>query len=257
MRQALLVASFGTTVPRAAEDIACVERALAAAAPGMDMFRAYTSSMVRRALARRGEAVPGVEEALEQMADLGYTHVYLQPTHLIPGVEYTKIRHTVHRVSRGGRFETLALGTPLLPDHRALMELAQVISRHYLPREGALVLMGHGSESFANLVYPALQAVLEHTGVQRTYVGAVEGWPGLDELLGRLEQSGCRQVKLAPLMLVAGDHAVNDMAGQGPESWKSRLEALGYTVTCHMEGLGSQPAVQEMYQSRLRRLLGC
>ena len=255
MKQALLVVSFGTTVPKAKGDIEGVEGALKALVPQMDLFRAYTSSIVRRRLSERGEPVPGVEEALERLADGGYTHVYLQPTHLLPGVEYAKIRRAVHRFPRRKDFEVLAVGDPLIPDNDALLALAGVVGRCYVPEEGALVLMGHGSGSFANLVYPALQTALDLTGVERTYVGAVEGWPELDLVMERLKTAQYRQVKLVPLMLVAGDHAVNDMAGDGPDSWKSRLKAAGYTVSCHMDGLGSQPEIQAMYQARLRSLL--
>lgn len=255
MKQALLAVSFGTTIPKARLDIEGVERALAASAPGMTFLNAYTSSMIRRTLAKRGEPVLSVEEALEHLAVQGCTHVYVQPTHLLPGVEYAKIKRAVHLFSRQGKFEVLALGEPLLPDHTALAELAQIIAERYLPEEGALVLMGHGTVGFANLVYPALQTVLALTGVERTYVGTVEGWPELDQVLEQLRKTEHWQVKLVPLMVVAGDHAINDMAGDAPESWKSRLEAAGYTVTCHMDGLGSQPEIQAMYQKRLRELL--
>lgn len=255
MRQALLVVSFGTTVPKAKRDIEGVEKALAALVPGMDVFQAYTSSIIRKKLAGRGEPVFSVEDALEHLADQGYTHVYLQPTHLLPGVEYAKIRRAVHRFPRRKEFEALVMGEPLLPDNSSLLELAGVIARCYVPEEGALVLMGHGSDSFANLVYPALQTVLRLTGVERTYVGTVEGWPELDEVMEQLKTTPHRQVKLVPLMLVAGDHAINDMAGDEPDSWKRRLEAAGYTVSCHLDGLGSQPEIQAMYQARLRALL--
>ena len=117
MRQALLVVSFGTTVPKAKRDIEGVEKALTALVPGMDVFRAYTSSIIRKKLAGRGEPVFSVEDALEHLADQGYTHVYLQPTHLLPGVEYAKIRRAVHRFPRRKEFEALVMGEPLPPAH--------------------------------------------------------------------------------------------------------------------------------------------
>ena len=255
MRQALLVVSFGTTVPKAKRDIEGVEKALTALVPGMDVFRAYTSSIIRKKLAGRGEPVFSVEDALEHLADQGYTHVYLQPTHLLPGVEYAKIRRAVHRFPRRKEFEALVMGEPLLPDNSSLLELAGVIARCYVPEEGALVLMGHGSDSFANLVYPALQTVLRLTGVERTYVGTVEGWPELDEVMEQLKTTPHRQVKLVPLMLVAGDHAINDMAGDDPDSWYSQFKQAGFSVETCLKGLGEYPGIREIFIQHIRDVL--
>jgi sirohydrochlorin cobaltochelatase len=121
------------------------------------------------------------------------------------------------------------------------------------PREegGAVVLMGHGTEHFANAVYPALQTALRLAGREDVLVGTVEGWPGLEDVVRQLAPEGPRHIRLAPLMLVAGEHARSDMAGE----WKGRLEAAGHTVQCAFTGLGELPWVQEMYQERLTALL--
>ena len=115
---------------------------------------------------------------------------------------------------------------------------------------GAVVFMGHGTEHFANAAYPALQTALRLEGREDVYIGTVEGWPGLADILRQL--GGPRRVKLLPLMLVAGDHARNDMAG----TWKQALEEAGHTVSCSFTGLGELPWVQEMYRERLLDMMG-
>ena len=137
-----------------------------------------------------------------------------------------------------------------------LRALAACMARRFgQPEGGALVLLGHGTEHFANMVYPAMQTALRLAGGRRAYMGTVEGWPGFDEVLAQLKEDGCGQALLVPFMLVAGDHALNDMAGDGPKSWKSRLEAAGVGVRCRMRGLGALPEVQALYGARLREIV--
>ncbi len=251
MKKALLVISFGTAVPQARVSIEAVEQALRAELPGRDCFHAFTSPTIRKILARRGECIPSLEEALEQLKEKSYEDVIVQPTHVLYGFEYDKIRETVHRFA--AQFARLVLGRPLLADHQDLCALAEVVIKWYHPAD-ALVLLGHGTEHFANMVYPALQTAFRLRGSDNIYVGTVEGWPGADDVLAQLKKDGRKEVLIAPLMLVAGDHALHDMAGEDPDSWKSRLEAAGFTVTCQMEGLGIIPEVQEMYRAHLRLL---
>ena len=149
-------------------------------------------------------------------------------------------------------FDVLSVGRPLLADTADLLRFAAGLAGMY-PREegGAVVLMGHGTEHFANAVYPALQTALRLAGREDVLVGTVEGWPGLEDVVRQLAPEGPRHIRLAPLMLVAGEHARSDMAGE----WKGRLEAAGHTVQCAFTGLGELPWVQEMYQERLTALL--
>ena len=242
MKQALLAVSFGTSVPRARQDIEAVERVLAAGAPERAFCRAYTSPTIRRILAERGEPVSGLPEALEALAAAGVEDVAVQPTHLLYGFEYDKLK--ADAAAFAGRFARLALGRPLAADSESLRALA-----------ACMVLLGHGTEHFANMVYPAMQTALRLAGGRRAYMGTVEGWPGFDEVLAQLKEDGCGQALLVPFMLVAGDHALNDMAGDGPKSWKSRLEAAGVGVRCRMRGLGALPEVQALYGARLREIV--
>ena len=250
MKQAVLVASVGASVPEARISIAAAERALTEAAPDWRFVRSFTSPAIRRKLADRGEQIPGVTEALEQLRAEGVRRVIVQPTHLLYGCEYDKLRAETGGLSRD--FETLAIGRPLLADNADLLRFAQELSAS-CPAEDrhAAVFIGHGTGHFANAAYPAMQTALRLMGREDIYIGTVKGWPELGDILRQLEARGPRRVRLLPLMLAAGDHARNDMAGK----WKERLEQSGYTGSCSFTGLGEYAWVQEMYQERLKDVM--
>lgn len=254
MKKALLVVSFGTSVAQAGKSIRAVEDALKNAAE-RDFYRAFTSPTIRRILSRRGETVPGLEDALETLLAGGYTDVFVQPTHLLYGFEYDSMKALLAQAAP--RFEKLALGLPLLAGAEDLTALADCLKTAYLPEapEAALVLLGHGTEHFANMVYPAMQTALRLCGAENAFVGTVEGWPGFDEVLAQLKAGGYKRAVIVPMMLVAGDHACRDMAGAEPDSWKSRLEDAEIEVSCVLRGLGELPGVQAVYVDHLRRLL--
>ena len=254
MKTALLCVSFGTSVPAARKSITAVEEALRGEMPEADFFRAFTSKTIRRILAAKGEVLWSVEEALDQLTDGRYDRVVVQPTHFLYGLEYENLRASVEKAKR--RFPDLLLGAPLLSGTEDLRTLAGILSEEYPPEEGtALLLMGHGTPHFSNVVYPAMQTVFHMMGRRDVYVGTVAGWPGISELCAQLKAGSYHQVRTAPLMLVAGDHALNDMAGEEPDSWKSCLAQEGYEVDCILQGLGVLPGVQEMYRNCLRELL--
>lgn len=254
MKTALLCVSFGTSVPSARESITAVENALREEAPQADFFRAFTSPTIRRLLLRRGETAKSPKEVLTELASLGYDHVILQPTHFLYGIEYDNLRACAKECEP--LFSRLTLGVPLLSGSEDLRGLAQILETEYPPEESlALVLMGHGTPHFSDLVYPALQAVFHMDGRKDCFVGTVEGWPDLPTVAGELRDGGFSRVRLVPLMLVAGDHALRDMAGDDPESWKSTLTREGFSVDCVMQGLGMSRGVQDLYRRHLRALL--
>lgn len=235
--KAILAVSFGTSVPGAEAAIVNMENALRAEFPDREFRRAYTSRIICRKLAREGRPVPGPEEALEELAAAGVRDVLIQPTHLTPGDEYDKLC----RIAEGyrGRFARMRISAPLIVCPEDLNAVADAVLAHYPPQEGrALLLMGHGSGHIANMIYPALQTAFRLKGADSVLVGTVEGWPGFSDCLAQLRRGPWKSVELAPLMLVAGDHTMNDMAGDGPESWRSLLEAEGYAVSCRLEGVG-------------------
>ena len=250
MKQALLAVSFGTTVEEArAMDLAGVEAALCRAAPGLSFARAYTSPTVRRILARRGERVPGLEEALEARAAAGTEELYVLPTHVLPGAEYDRVAETAARFR--SRFSALHLGRPLLWDTAGVRALARVLDGLWPRTPGtAAVLVGHGSEHPGSMAYPALQGALDLMG----RADLVEGWPDREAVLKRLEELRAERVLLLPLLLAAGVHAREDIAGPGPDSWNSALEAAGLQTQVRLEGLGRLPQIQALYQAELERL---
>lgn len=255
MKKAVVCVSFGTSIPAGREGITAVEDALRQAARDRVFASAFTSSTIRRILQKRGEAVYSVPEALEALWQEGATQVLVQPTHILGGHEYDKLRREAE--AWRDRFEALRVGRPLVADTEDLRNLAAALSAAYPARDGeTLVLFGHGTDHGANLAYPALQAAFQLAGRRDVLVGTVEGWPALGDVLAQLEGRREKTVHLAPLMLVAGDHALNDMAGAGPDSWKSMLEKEGFAVRCTLRGLGVLPAVQAMYRRHLEEDLG-
>lgn len=250
MKQALVVVSFGTSVEQARESITAVEAVLRQEAPDRDFYRAFTSPTIRRILAGRGEHILGLAELLEQLYRAEYGDVVIQPTHFLYGIEYAKLRDTAEEYAP--RFSRLCLGKPLLCGTEAVLSLARTVLEACPQEQDALVLLGHGTDHYANLTYPAMQTALHLLGRKNAYVGTVEGWPGFDEVLAQLRDSA--SVLLVPMMLVAGDHVRNDMAGDG-DSWRCRLEAQGITVRCLTRGMGMLPGVQDLYRTHLREIL--
>lgn len=249
-KQAVIVTSFGTTVEQARGSIEAVEETLAACAPGCTFLRAFTSPTIRRILTGRGEWVPGLSEAMEQLHGQGFSHVIVQPTHLLYGYEYDNLH--AEAVSLSARFASVKIGRPLLSDNQAIQQFAgRLCQTHPARKDHAAVFIGHGTAHFANAAYPALQTALRLFGRDDLYIGTVESWPGLSDVIRELAPYRSLEVDLVPLMLTAGEHAKKDMA----VSWKNSLEQAGHTVSCSFQGLGELPWVQQMYQERLSEVL--
>ena len=254
MKKAVVCVSFGTSVPAGRENITAVENVLRQSAHDRVFISAFTSGVIRRLLRERGEVVRSVAEALEELWEQDVTEVLVQPTHILCGHEYDKLKREAEPWR--DRFEVLRIGRPLLTDTGDLQTLAAGLSAAYPARAGeTLVLFGHGTDHTANMVYPALQTVFHLSGRPDVLVGTVEGWPAFEDVLAQLKARNGKYVHLVPLMLVAGDHALNDMAGADTGSWKSRLEAEGFTVRATLRGLGLLPEVQTMYRIRLKEEL--
>ena len=249
MKQAVVCVSFGTSVPAGRENITAVENVLRQSVQGSVFITALTSPTIRRILRERGETVYSVSEALESLRSQGVTEVLVQPTHILCGHEYDKLKWEAE--SWRNRFESLRVGRPLLTDTDDIQTLAAGLAAAYPRQNGeTLVLFGHGTDHAANLVYPALQTALHLAGRPDVLVGTAEGWPAFEDVLAQLKARDGKNLHLVPL-LVAGGHALNEMAGGDPDSWKSRLEVEGFTVRTTLRGLGVMPAVQEMYRVHL------
>ena len=167
------------------------------------------------------------------------------------GSEYDEKIHMPY-MRYAGRFLNGGIGKPLIAENDDLLRLAEILAALKPGDADALLLMGHGTTHFANMVYPAMQTALRLQGHPNVVVATVEGWPTLENAIDELRALGAKRVELRPMMLVAGDHAQNDMAGGEDDSWKSRLTAAGFDVHCTVEGLGALEDVQKLYVEHLK-----
>lgn len=256
MKTAILVVSFGTTYEDTwHKTIEAIEQKIREKyEPEYDIFTAYTSRTVIRRLKERGWQLDNEEEAMARLAAAGYQKVAVLPTHLIAGHEYHKLAE--HVMAYQDRFERLVIGKPLLgsdADRRRVVQAA--LEELTYGQEEALVLMGHGTDHAINQIYLTMDALFKEAGHPQVVVGTVEANPDVIDVLTQVQALPVKRVCLAPLLLVAGDHAVNDMAGSEPGSWKSRFEAAGYPVRTVLRGLGEYASVQAVYQAHLQELL--
>lgn len=253
-KRLLIAASFGTThMGTCVRTIGGVERALETELKGWDIARAFTSGMVRRALAGQGVEVDDLPAALAKAATKGYGTVAVLPTHLLYGVEYEKLSG---QCAQNPFFKNVPVGKPLLAGTDDLLETVRILGDEYPARKGScVVLMGHGTSHYVNPVYAALDYMFAMQGRPDVVVGAVEAYPALEQVLSRVAAGGYKRAVLAPLMLVAGDHAVKDMAGDEPGSWKQALLARGLQVEVALRGLGELEDVRNIYAAHGRELV--
>lgn len=256
MKKALLVVSFGTSYHDTLEkNIVACEQALAASCPDRTLMRAFTSGMIIRKLARRdGLVIPSPGQALQQLAEQGYQDVAIQSLHIINGDEYEKVVRDAAQWQ--GHFARLALGTPLLStfgDYQQLM-LSLRSQMPPLADDEQVVFMGHGASHHAFAAYACLDHMMQASHFPAR-VGAVESYPEVGQLVHSMQQQGVRRVVLMPLMLVAGDHAINDMASDAPDSWKSCFAAAGIPAQVCLQGLGENPAIRSQFVAHLQQAL--
>ena len=247
---AVLTVSFGTAYPETREKtIGAIEKAIANAFPHCRHYRAFTSGMVLRRIAREEKLhFDTVAEAMVRAAAEGVKTLTIQPTLFMPGREYGKILAAMEE--HKNLFDRVLLGQPLVgnPDDCRALALALIRdAAAFDDGKTAFCLMGHGTDVDANQVYEALQQELIVQGNRHMYVGTVESIPGIEELLRAVKDGSYRRVVLSPLMVVAGDHACNDMAGSAPDAWASRFRAEGFEVQCILRGLGELEDIQNIY----------
>lgn len=256
-KKAIVVVSFGSTYEETVKkSIESTENKIRTAFPGYDVFRAFTSRMVIRRLSERGIQVDTEKQAIERLQAAGYQEVYVQPLHIVAGEEYDKVKRSVveYAHAKEKAFERIAIGRPLLfymgqeeqPDDYLTVIDAVKSQLAKLEKDQAIVCMGHGGVHPANAAYAVLQMKLEQAGFEHAYVYTVEGFPSLDSVLEKLQKQQVRKVALLPFMLVAGDHAQNDMAGDEPDSAKFQLLTAGFEVEAYLCGLGEHAAIQDI-----------
>ena len=253
MKKALLVISFGTSYPDTCEkNIVACEQRLAAAFPDRTLFRAFTSEMIIRKLAKRdGLHICNPQQALAELAAAGYQDVLIQSLHVINGDEFEKIVTQVDAFR--ARFLKIGIGLPLLSSHDDFEQLIDAMQAQapQLASDERVVFMGHGATHHAFAAYACLDHMLMSRDLP-VMVGAVESYPEISTLLTRLQQQQVRKVHLMPLMLVAGDHAINDMAADDEDSWKGQLARVGIEAQPWLQGLGENPLIQQLFLDHLQ-----
>lgn len=255
-KKAVLAVSFGTSYRESREKtLDVIEADLGRAFPGYEIRRAYTSSMIIRSLKRNDRLhIDNVEEALYRLEQEGFRQVLVQTTHVIPGEEYHKMLDMVRPYK--GRFKALVCGAPLLAEPEDYCAVAEIMGRElagFRDQKTDVILMGHGSEHEANKAYHHLQEIFAGLKLNDFLIGTVEASPAIETIIQKVQKRQPQRVVLAPLMIVAGDHAHQDMAGDDGESWKCRFEQLGYPVTCVMKGLGEYPDIRRLFISHAKK----
>ncbi len=245
----LLVVSFGTSYNDSRRlTIGAIEDALEGAFPEYSVRRGFTSNIIIEHVVRRdGEVIDDVEEALDRAKANGVKNLLVQPTHLMNGYEYGDLVKELQ--SRQDDFETILIGAPLLTtdeDYQIVAEAMVAATAAYDDGKTAICFMGHGTEAASNGVYAKMQQILTDGGYDNYFVGTVEATPSVEDVLEMVQAGGYEKVVLRPMMIVAGDHANNDMAGDDADSWKSVFEAAGYEVECVVAGLGELEGIQQL-----------
>lgn len=255
-KKAILVVSFGTSYAETRDKtIGAIEKDIATKYPEYEIRRAFTSGMILKVLAKRGIIIDNVTDALDRLLSEGFKTVYVQPTHVINGDEYDDMVEDVKRYTK--KFEDIKIGAPLLTDNEDYQKVVLGIMQQFpnLDDKEALVLMGHGTEHHVNSVYPALDYRFKEMGYLNVFVGTVEGYPDIEVVLKKVKAYKPSEIILLPLMVVAGDHACNDMAGEEEDSWKTIFKSEGYKVSCILKGLGEFQEIRNIYLEHVSALL--
>ena len=226
--------------------------------PEWSVRRGFTSQIIiDHVLRRDGEKIDNVTEALDRAIDNGVKTLLVQPTHLMHGFEFTDLVEELAEYDDA--FDKIIVGEPLLSSEEDFSAVADIITeatKEYDDGKTAICFMGHGTEAPSNEIYDRMQKVLTEKGFENYYIGTVEAEPSVEDVLEAVQQGGYERVVLRPLMVVAGDHANNDMAGDEEDSWKSIFEAAGFEVVCVVEGLGQLEGVQEIFSQHVQDALG-
>ena len=266
----LLVVSFGTSYNDSrVADIKSIEDALQAANPDWSVRRAFTAQIIINHIqARDGEKIDNMEQALERAVSNGVKQLVVQPTHLMHGAEYDEMCAAIDKVR--DKFESVEIAEPMLGEvgndatviNADKEAVAKAVVAAALEESGyestaaakdagvAYVLMGHGTAHVAKVTYSQMATQMDKLGYENVFIGTVEGEPedtSCEAVIAAVKEAGYTTVVLRPLMVVAGDHANNDMAGADEDSWKTMFEAAGLTVNCQISGLGRIADVQALY----------
>ena len=246
-KTAILVISFGTSYEETRKKtIEQIESDLHHAFPEYPLYRAWTSPRIRAKLRKRdGIHIMDIDEAMTQLKADGIRNVIVQPTYVITGFESDAMKEKV--LAHKKDFDSVIICDSLMVTKQDKEEVCQAMAQEYHPDSDEILLfMGHGTEHYSNTVYAALAYRFQDMGHKNIFLGTVEAYPALDSLLRAADTFKPKKIMLAPFMIVAGDHAQNDLAGDDPDSWMNLLSSGGYEVTPVLKGLGEYPEIRQI-----------
>ena len=262
MKEIILVTSFGSTVDSARENqIFPVVDAIRKANPNHEVRVAFTSRIVIKRLKERNIVFQNEIETMESIVAEGYERIIVQPTHLVGGAEFDKLRKNIMDFNGQGSVQEIVFGRPLLyfmgqeeevPDDYQIL-INRFIKSLHIPTSEELFLVGHGGFNVGNASYAVLQLKLHHEGFRNTSIATLENFPTPADVLQQWKQVGHerKRVHLHPLLLVCGDHALNDLFGEEEDSLLSELTVAGYEVVSYEKGLGEYKEIQDIYLNHL------
>jgi sirohydrochlorin cobaltochelatase len=254
-KKTILVVSFGTSYNDSREaTIGAIEKAIQNANPDKEVRRAFTSQIIIDKLKDRdGIEIDNVDEAFARLIKDGVKELIVQPTHVMNGFEYDDLMAVVE--ANRSKFSSVKVGAPLLTsdaDYNAVIEAITAATAEYDDGKTLITFMGHGTEHASNAAYAKLQSMLTAAGKTNYCIGTVEAEPSIEDVVAAAKAGGYTRVVLEPLMVVAGDHANNDMAGDEEDSWKTVLQNEGFEVVPVLRGLGQIEAVQAVYVDHVK-----
>ncbi|MCJ7445141.1 MAG: sirohydrochlorin cobaltochelatase [Methanotrichaceae archaeon] len=267
-RSAVVLAAYGSLYPNAIATYNSIKEFYRQHFPNNEIILAFTSEFIRHKLKDRDVMVHNPLTALAELHDLGYRNILVQSLQIVPGKEFHEISSLVAGLQRvHGKFglKRLAIGLPLLAglDDCKKVSLAlrsffdasivdgSIVDKFRDPSKTAVVLVGHGTGHPADSLYSMLSSVLQNR-YRNVFLGTLEGYPGIDELVPAIERSGVEEIKLIPLLLVAGGHAHEDIVGNRPGSWKSILEQKGFKNDGYLAGLGERKDILQIFLDHSR-----
>jgi sirohydrochlorin cobaltochelatase len=254
----LLVISFGTSYNDSRRlTIGAIEETLANNFSEYSVRRGFTADIIIDHVERRdGIHIDNIDEALKRAVDNNVKKLVIQPTHLMNGIEYDELTSKV--ANYADAFDQVEIGSPLLTSDDDFKRVENAIvdwTKEYDDGKTAIVFMGHGTEAASNGIYAKMQNLLTADGYANYYIGTVEASPSLEDVLNQIKDKGYTRVVLEPLMVVAGDHANNDMAGDEEDSWKTAFSNAGYEVVCLLRGLGENETIRQIYVDHVKEAI--
>ena len=245
MKKAILVTSFGTSHKDTRKKcLDSIQREVEEKYGSENVERAYTSGIIRRIIEKKeGVHIFDQEEGLKVLKDKGFEEIITMSLHILDGIEYSKLDDKFGKISK-----------PLLADDEDFKKIVENKEFNDLEDDDAIVFMGHGTESEADYAYQKLQKEYLKAGKSNIFIATVEGEVTIKDIIEKMKGKGFKKILLKPFMIVAGDHAKNDMSSDNEDSWKTMLKNEGYEVTSVLKGMGEYKFIREMFMDKLKEV---